>query len=157
MLNVLLQMTGSLCMKYAAVKAFAVMRREGVALDADGHPAGVANVHDEIQMEVPEDEVLCLDYELPFTLEGFENEKQAVKAVFDTEEKRIHIDSEGRMWSAANLVSVDTGAGVLRCRRRYHRAGHIIADAMTWAGQYLKMRCPMAGEYKIGKSWAETH
>lgn len=45
MLNVLLQMTGSLCMKYAAVKAFAVMRREGVALDADGHPAGVANVH----------------------------------------------------------------------------------------------------------------
>ena len=45
MLNVLLQMTGSLCMKYALVKAFAVMRKEGVGLDDNGHPAGVANVH----------------------------------------------------------------------------------------------------------------
>lgn len=157
MLNVLLQMTGSLCMKYALVKAFAGMRREGVALDDMGNPCGVANVHDEIQMEVPEEEVLYLDYELPFTLEGFENEKSAIKAVFDPEEKRVHVDSEGRMWSAANLVSVDHDAGVLRCQRKYHRAGHIIADAMTWAGKYLNMRCPMAGEYKIGASWKETH
>lgn len=155
MLNVLLQMTGSLCMKYAAVKAFAVMRREGVALDADGHPAGVANVHDEIQMEVPEDEVLVLDYDIPFTREGFDTEKAAIKAAFDPEEKRIHIDVDGRMWSAAALVSVEDDH--IKCRRKYHRAGQIIADAMTWAGQYLKMRCPMAGEYKIGKSWAETH
>ena len=131
------------------------MRREGVALDADGHPAGVANVHDEIQMEVPEDEVLVLDYDIPFTREGFDTEKAAIKAAFDPEEKRIHIDADGRMWSAAALVSVEDDH--IKCRRKYHRAGQIIADAMTWAGQYLKMRCPMAGEYKIGKSWAETH
>lgn len=157
MLNVLLQMTGSLCMKYALVKAFAVMRREGVGLDEHGHPAGVANVHDEIQMEVNADEVLYLDYELPFTLDGFENEKAAVKAVFDPEEKRVHVDTDGRMWSAANLVEVDAEAGVIRCQRRYHRAGQIIAESMTWAGEYLKMRCPMAGEYKLGASWKETH
>lgn len=157
MLNVLLQMTGSLCMKYALVRAFHIMRKELVALDDQGNPAGVANVHDEIQMEVNEDEVLTLNYTLPFTLEGFENEKKAIKAVFDVEEKRVHIDSEGRMWSAASLEDVDRENNVLHCKRMYHRAGHIIADAMTWAGQYLKMRCPMAGEYKIGKSWAETH
>lgn len=151
MLNVLLQMTGSLCMKYAFVKAKAVMEREGIPT------LFVANVHDEIQMEINEDEVLYLDYELPFTLDGFDSEKAAIKAVFDPEEKRVHVDSEGRMWSAAILVEVDKEAGVIRCQRRYHRAGQVIAEAMTWAGEYLKMRCPMAGEYKIGKSWKETH
>lgn len=157
MLNVLLQMTGSLCMKYALVKAFAVMRREGVALDDMGNPCGVANVHDEIQMEVPEDEVLYLDYTIPFTLEGFETEKAAIKAAFDPEEKRVHTDVDGRMWSAANLIKVDAEAGVIHCQRKYHRAGQIIAESMTWAGKYLNMRCPMSGEFKIGSSWAETH
>lgn len=157
MLNVLLQMTGSLCMKYALVKAFAVMRREGVALDDMGNPCGVANVHDEIQMEVPEDEVLYLDYTIPFTLEGFETEKAAIKSAFDPEEKRVHTDVDGRMWSAANLIKVDAEAGVIHCQRKYHRAGQIIAESMTWAGKYLNMRCPMSGEFKIGSSWAETH
>lgn len=155
MLNVLLQMTGSLCMKYALVKAFAVMRREGVALDDQGHPAGVANIHDEIQMEVNEDEVLYLNYELPYTLEGFENEKSAIKAVFDPEEKRVHIDSDGRMWSAA--IKLDASGGIIKIQRRYHRAGQILAEAMAWAGEFLRMRIPMAGEYKLGHSWAETH
>lgn len=155
MLNVLLQMTGSLCMKYALVKAFAVMRREGVALDEQGHPAGVANVHDEVQMEVPEEEVSYLNYELEYTTEGFEDEKKAIKAVFDPEEKRVHIDSEGRMWSAAIKVSAENG--IIKCQRRYHRAGQILAEAMAWAGEFLKMRIPMAGEYKLGHSWAETH
>lgn len=106
-------------------------------------------------MEVNKDEVLVLDYTIPFTREGFESEKAAIKAAFDPEEKRVHIDVDGRMWSAAALVSVEEYH--IKCRRKYHRAGQIIADAMTWAGQYLKMRCPMAGEYKIGTSWAETH
>jgi hypothetical protein len=157
MLNVLLQMTGSLCMKYAAVRAFFMMRKEGQGLDEFGNPASVANVHDELQMEVNKEEVLYLNYELPFTLEGFESEKKAIKAVFDPEEKRVHIDLDGRMWSAAQITEVDVEAGVIRCQRRYHRVGQIIAEAMTWAGEFLKMRCPMAGEYKIGESWAETH
>lgn len=155
MLNVLLQMTGSLCMKYACVKAFADMRKEKVALDDDGHPAGVANVHDEMQIEVNADEVLEITYDIPLIKEGFEDEKKAVKSAFDPEEKRVHIDVEGRMWSAASIDKVN--AETITCRRRYHRAGQIIAEAMTWAGTYLKMRCPMAGEYKIGSSWKDTH
>ena len=145
MLNVLLQMTGSLCMKYSLVKAFAVMRREGVALDDMGHPAGVANVHDEMQLEVNEDEVLYLKYDIEST-------------EWDVEEKRQHLDSEGRMWSAPAIVAGNKKEDkVITIERRYHRAGHILADAMAWAGEFLKMRCPMAGEYKIGKSWKETH
>lgn len=136
MLNVLLQMTGSLCMKYAFVKAKAVMEREGIPTWF------VANVHDEIQMEINEDEVLYVKYEIK-------------KDDWKQEEKREYRDTEGRMWSAPNIVGESDDSFTVE--RRYHRAGHIIADAMTWAGEYLKMRCPMAGEYKIGASWKETH
>lgn len=145
MLNVLLQMTGSLCMKYSLVKAFAVMRREGVGLDEDGHPAGVANIHDEAQMEVNADEVSYITYELP-------------ASEWDEEEKKQFIDSEGRMWSAPSIIKGNKKEDdVLTVERRYHRAGQILAESMTWAGEFLKMRCRMDGEYKIGMSWKDTH
>ena len=35
--------------------------------------------------------------------------------------------------------------------------GKIVADAITQAGRALKITVPMAGEYKIGKNWCETH
>jgi hypothetical protein len=41
--------------------------------------------------------------------------------------------------------------------RYYHRAGEIIAESITRAGEFLKLRCPTAGEYKIGRNWQETH
>lgn len=44
-LNVLLQMTGSLCMKWGLCVAEDWMRDEQVALDEDGHPLFLANVH----------------------------------------------------------------------------------------------------------------
>lgn len=145
MLNVLLQMTGSLCMKYAAVKAFADMRKEKVALDEIGEPAGLCNYHDEVQMEVPEEEVIEIVYDLA-SLEWGE------------EEKRAYIDGDGRMWSAPEIIEGNKKEEcTLKIRRRYHRAGQIIAEAMTWAGKYLHMRCRMDGEYKVGYSWAETH
>ena len=154
-LNVLLQMTGSLVMKYGECIAEDKMIEEGVALDEFGYPAFVANVHDEVQMEVPEDEVLSMDYQLTYTLEGFENEKKAIKAVWDAEEKRAHTDECGRVWSApAKLSAAD---GVINCRRNYHRAGHILCDSFTAAGVKFNMRCPLAGEYKIGDSWHDTH
>lgn len=145
MLNVLLQMTGSLCMKYAAVRAFFLMRKEKVGLDDDGHPASVANVHDELQMEVNADEVSYVTYELK-------------SSEWDAEEKKEYIDSEGRMWSAPNIIKGNRKEDeTITVERRYHRVGQIIAEAMTWAGEFLKMRIKMAGEYKLGNSWAETH
>lgn len=154
-LNVLLQMTGSLVMKYGECIAEDRMLEEGVALDEFGYPAFVANVHDEVQMEVPEDEVLSMDYQLTYTLEGFENEKKAIKAVWDAEEKRAHTDEAGRKWSAPCKVSASDG--VIHVSRAYHRAGHLLMDAFTDAGTKFNMRCPLAGEYKIGNNWYDTH
>lgn len=110
---------------------------------------------DEVQMEVDEDEVEVMDYTLPYTLDGFENEKKAIKAVFDVEEKRAHTDERGYKWSAATKVSA--ADGVISCRRYYHRAGHILMEAFESAGLKFNMRCPLAGEYKVGYSWHDTH
>jgi len=35
--------------------------------------------------------------------------------------------------------------------------GLAICDSIRQAGEMLKLRCPLDGEYKIGHSWAETH
>ena len=35
--------------------------------------------------------------------------------------------------------------------------GELAIKAIQAAGKDLKLNCPMDGEYKIGKSWAETH
>ena len=35
--------------------------------------------------------------------------------------------------------------------------GKLAVDAIKVAGERLKMRCPLDGEYKVGRTWAETH
>ena len=35
--------------------------------------------------------------------------------------------------------------------------GYLMVESIKAAGIYFKMRCPLDGEYKIGKNWAETH
>jgi DNA polymerase I-like protein with 3'-5' exonuclease and polymerase domains len=35
--------------------------------------------------------------------------------------------------------------------------GKMAVEAIEKAGVVLKLRCPLTGEYRIGKSWAETH
>ena len=154
-LNVLLQMTGSLVMKYGECIAEDNMIAEKVALDEFGYPAFVANVHDEVQMEVREDEVDSMEYELPYTLEGFPDERKAIKAVWDAEEKRAHVSEDGRKWSAPCKLSA--ADGVIRISRSYHRAGQILMEAFEEAGTKFKMRCPLAGEFKIGNNWHDTH
>ena len=37
------------------------------------------------------------------------------------------------------------------------QVGQAIVDGIRIAGEKLKLRCPLTGEYKIGKTWAETH
>uniref|UniRef100_A0AAU6VZY6 DNA polymerase n=1 Tax=Pseudomonas phage Ulina01 TaxID=3138549 RepID=A0AAU6VZY6_9CAUD len=144
-LNVLLQMTGSLSMKYSKCLSENQMIKEGVALDKNGYPRFVADVHDEYQMEVPEDEVQTLVYTIP-----------ADKESWKAEEKREHVDADGCMWSAPSRLDIDAD-GLQRVQRRYHRAGHILATNMTKCGELFKMNIPLAGEYKIGHSWHDTH
>lgn len=35
--------------------------------------------------------------------------------------------------------------------------GELIVQAIVEAGQHFNLRCPLDGEYKIGKNWSETH
>jgi DNA polymerase I-like protein with 3'-5' exonuclease and polymerase domains len=37
------------------------------------------------------------------------------------------------------------------------RFGRLATDCIVAAGTHFKMRCPLAGDYKVGLSWAETH
>lgn len=140
MLNVLLQMTGSISMKYGLCFAEDQMVKEGVGLDDTGWPSWLANVHDEMQMEVDEDEILEIEYEV---------------SDWKAEEKREFYDDQGRMWSAPTKLSESEGK--IKCKRYYHRAGQIIAEALVRAGEFLQLRCPLAGEYMIGDSWHDTH
>jgi DNA polymerase I-like protein with 3'-5' exonuclease and polymerase domains len=37
------------------------------------------------------------------------------------------------------------------------RFGRLAADCIVAAGTHFGLRCPLAGDYKVGSSWAETH
>ncbi|MCD7896357.1 MAG: DNA polymerase [Planctomycetaceae bacterium] len=37
------------------------------------------------------------------------------------------------------------------------KVGECLASAIHAAGQFFNFRCPLAGEYKVGANWAETH
>lgn len=144
MLNVLLQMTGSLSMKYGFCFAERQMLKEKVALDDTGWPSWVVNCHDEMQMEVNRHEVEWMEYAI-------------TPSEWKTEEKREHRDEHGRMWSAPVKFKEACTTDHTVLRRYYHRAGEIIADSITKAGEFLMLRCPLAGEYKVGENWQETH
>ena len=38
-----------------------------------------------------------------------------------------------------------------------HYVGAIAVDAIRKAGEHFKFRCPLDGEWKVGRNWAETH
>jgi DNA polymerase-1 len=37
------------------------------------------------------------------------------------------------------------------------RIGGLVVEAMELTTNYYHLNCPITGEYKIGKSWNETH
>ena len=133
-LNVLLQMTGSLVVKYALVLAVRQIREEDMEF------RGVVNMHDEWQCEIPEEEVEYVEYHVDD---------------WKVEEKREYHDGNGRMYSAPRIILEDADGFLVR--RAYHRQGQISAEAMTRAGEMLGIRTPLAGEYKIGRNWYDTH
>lgn len=144
-LNVLLQMTGSLCMKWGLVFAENQLLEEKVGLDKTGHPAFLVNVHDEVGMEIEASEILYKEYKVK-------------SADWKVEEKAQHYDAEGRMWSAPVVLEGNPKEDEeILVQRKYHRAGQVLAETMTKAGEFLGMRIPLAGEYKIGNSWADSH
>jgi hypothetical protein len=140
-LNVLLQMTGSLVMKWSQVFVEDACLSNGIIDDISDFPL-VAHQHDEGQMEVDEDDVESYQYNIKS-----EN--------WDEEEKRQHVDEEGRIWSApVKLKSFDDQLALVRY---YHPIGDEYCKSIKKAGEFLGLRCPTDGEYKIGDSWLDTH
>lgn len=141
-LNVLLQMTGSLVMKYAHIFAEDNCVEEGLIDCIEDFPI-VVHMHDEFQGEVPKHEVMVCQYDIP-------------AADWKAEEKRQHTDEIGRLWSAPKVLE-PVEDDMLCCVRFYHPIGEQYCRALEQAGTFLKLRCPTAGEYMIGESWADTH
>ena len=146
-LNVLLQMTGSLVMKWAHCKAEDELVACGYMQDVADMPI-VAHVHDEGQFEVDECEVEETIYRIP--PDGWK-----------CEEKRQHIDEQGRIWSAPSEIGPFTddvtGERHLLVKRQYHVVGDQYCKALKWAGEELHLRCDTAGEYMIGDNWMDCH
>jgi hypothetical protein len=144
-LNVLLQMTGSLVMKWAQVRVEDTCNALGHIDSISDFPI-VAHVHDEAQMEIDAEEVEEFTYEIPYQ-------------DWKKEEKRTMIDEDGRIWSAPKIIGEfeDDERRTYTIQRMYHPIGDQYCKALEWAGKYLGLRCPTAGEYMIGESWADTH
>jgi DNA polymerase I-like protein with 3'-5' exonuclease and polymerase domains len=142
-LNVLLQMTGSLVMKWAHVRAEDELVRIGYMESVSDMPI-VAHVHDEGQFEIDADQVTTMQYEI-------------LKDDWKEEEKKQYIDDRG-IWSAPTKVDRPANdEGCIVVQRCFHIVGDQYCKALTWAGEELGLRCPTAGEYSIGDSWNETH
>lgn len=88
-LNTLLQSAGAIVMKQGLVLLEEKIRK----LKLDAH--FVANVHDEIQLEVSQEDAILV--------------------------------------------------------------GELAVQSIQDAGEHFKLRCPLTGEYKLGKTWADTH
>jgi hypothetical protein len=139
-LNVLLQMTGSIIMKYGHIIAEDMAVEQGFIETVGDFPI-VAHVHDEAQMEVDEERIIRIEYELP-------------KSEWDIEEKK-EFEKEGKIYSAPTILQEE--GDTLLIGRSYHPLGHCYAMGLRKAGEMFNMRIPLAGEYMIGDSWLETH
>jgi DNA polymerase I len=46
----------------------------------------------------------------------------------------------------------------IECRKEIaETVGTLAVEAIQEAGEVLQLRCPLTGEYRIGRTWAETH
>lgn len=141
-LNVLLQMTGSICMKWGLYDAIPELE------ELYGEVPLLIFMHDEYQLEIPEEDVIWKEYKIL----GYSSEKEAWKA----EEKRSLITEEGQ-WSAPIKLGWDEDNKALLCKRAWCKAGAILSRTFTTSGEALGIRTPLAGEYKVGHDWHETH
>lgn len=70
---------------------------------------------------------------------------------------RKKLYEQGIAFKQVNLVHDEFVTEVLGEEATAKRVGQIQADAIRDIGNYLNLRCPLAGEYKVGKTWLEVH
>lgn len=139
-LNVLLQMTGSIIMKWAHILAEDLAVERGLVKSYAAFPQ-LVHMHDESQMEESDDVHDWIGYVID-------------KSEWKAEEKAEYHDEKGQ-WSAP--IKVKEIDGKLYIVRGFSPLGNCYAEGIKLAGEKFGLRCPTAGEYKIGKNWMETH
>lgn len=139
-LNVLLQMTGSVIMKWGHIIAEDLAVERGLIEWIGDFPI-VAHVHDELQMEVHASGIEYMEYNIP-------------KSEWDKEEKAEYHDEKGQ-WSAPRIDGEE--GDQLLITRAFNGFGSVYAEAIKLAGEKFNLRCPTAGEWKSGNSWWDTH
>lgn len=139
-LNVLLQMTGSVIMKWGHIIAEDLAVERGLIEWIGDFPI-VAHQHDEAQMEVPTSTLEYMEYNIP-------------KSDWDSEEKAEYHDEKGQ-WSAARIDGEE--GDELLLTRAFSGFGNCYAEGIVKAGEMFKLRCPTAGEYKFGDNWYDCH
>ena len=139
-LNVLLQSTGSIIMKWAHVLAEDMALEKGL-INTLGEFPQLCHMHDESQMEDWDDN----NHYIGYTID---------KSEWKAEEKAEYHDELGQ-WSAPMVVH--NSGNTMYIVRIFNQYGDIYSKAITMAGEKFGLRCPTAGEYKVGDSWLDTH
>ena len=70
---------------------------------------------------------------------------------------RKELDALGIKYRQVNWVHDEWVTEVLGDRALAERVGAIQANSIRVVGEIFNLRCPMGGEYKVGKTWLEVH
>ena len=154
-LNTLLQGAGAIVMKFAGLNLERWLCDEGYKkparlmtdIYAPNDPVKkVGDIHDESQLDIDSNLIIYDKFE------GWESQAD------------LWLPDQ-RVWSAPHGIQVEklenpeTGKeekyGLWE--RGYARPGELAVLAMRQAGTDLNFNCPLDAEYKLGRSWADTH
>jgi DNA polymerase-1 len=70
---------------------------------------------------------------------------------------RKELDKLGIRYRQVNLVHDEFQTNIIGTEAEARKAGEVQSEAIKQTGINLGIVCPLAGEYKIGKDWLETH
>jgi DNA polymerase-1 len=70
---------------------------------------------------------------------------------------RQELKKLGIRFKQVNFVHDEFQTEVYGTKDTAELAGRTQADAIRRVGEQFGIRCPLAGEYSVGKNWLETH
>lgn len=113
--------------------------RNGKITGLDGRPITVASEHAVLNYALQSDEAIQMGHAYV----------------------RVHEECEKRGWKLhedwAMLIWMHDEFQMECWPHLAKELGQIACDAIKWAGEYLKIKCPHDGEAKTGMSWCECH
>lgn len=77
--------------------------------------------------------------------------KNAIKMAME------EFDKIGLKYKIINIVHDEVIYEIDGSKEDAEKAGQIQAEAIKLAGEKFKLRCPMSGEFKVGKNWLQVH